>query len=54
MLKEIILNILTIRLLDRRKGDFSLIQLVNENLVDDIMPVVFSCFIKEVAPNDVF
>lgn len=31
-----------------------MIQLVNENLVNDIMPVVFISFIKEVAPNDGF
>lgn len=38
----------------KNKGDFSLIQLVNENLVNEIKPVVFSSFIKEVTPNDSF
>lgn len=38
----------------KNKGDFSLIQLVNENLNNEIPPILFKSLIKKVPQNDCF
>lgn len=38
----------------KNKGDFSLIQLVNENLVNEIPSILFKSLIKKISPDDCF
>ena len=38
----------------KNKGDFSLIQLINENLANEIPSILFKSLIKKVPPNDCF
>ena len=38
----------------KKKGDFSLIQLVNENLTNEVSPILFRSIIKRLSPGDCF
>ncbi len=40
--------------LNRRKGDFTLLELINENLLKDNIPVIYETFLKELDINEKF